>query len=422
MPSWLTVVMVGVGALLAPGLEARAAVPLREALDQQGFMPDLCTLVEFEGTLNPALTNAPYSLAGAMPRNSPAHLPDGTAVAAYSPRFVPGHAGQGVLIEPGTRNHFSAAASGTFASLGEFTALGGAVLTTTDVNVLGGDAALQVTTPGQAIGEGFVVTATSTPPMAAESSVTGSLWLRGTGTVSLQLYDLSNYSPSAPLFATLTTNWQRYLIPPIKLHGAGASSFKMRVATATAAAAAFAADNLQLENRTYVTSWTAGGGTRANERVSYPLSYPAWTLTTGTIMMWVKTSWNEWTTLAWMTGDRGSFLYTAATQPHLGWVVYNRLQVCGYSGYPVIPHNADRDLFDGGWHFIAVSWSPGSVVACWNAATSAGSATTALSSAPEFLLGAWGTNDVVHATYDDWAVLKRALTAEELTALYQATK
>jgi hypothetical protein len=260
----------------------------------------------------------------------------------------------------------------------------------------------------------------TTPAWAVNSSVTASAWLRGAGTVSLQLYDLTNDTPSAPLFATLTTNWQRYLVPPIKLHGAGSGSFKLRVATATATGAVFAADNLQIENRDYATSWTPGGVTRTNERVSYPLSYPAWTLTSGTIIMWVSPCWYEWTPITWMTGDYGSFIYTAATQPHLEWTSYNRLQVCPYNAYPMV--TGGGDMLAGGWHFIAVSWSPGGVVACHNARTSSLTNALALTSAPEFLLGARDATHVAHAVYDDWAVLKRALTAEELVALYNATK
>ena len=384
------------------GPAALGAPPLSEVLQAQNLLGEVCAAFEFEGSYEPTYAAPDFPL---LP-DTRWEDPTDTLLPGIPP-FVEGHSGQGVLVEEGTTNLLTPSTSGEAESLADFLAVRGAALTLDAAEPLVGERCLKVATPGKTGGEGFYIPLAGT----AGQALAGSLSLRGSGTLCLRMLDLTNYLPGAPLYVALTPEWRRYALPPVKLETADSADLRLLVTTPGAEAATFWADALQVEAREYTTSWAPGGATREDRQLVYPLAGEAWKLKEGTVLLWVRPQWDQWMTLA----RSREFFRTAHGEPSLYWTGYNTLGSIPVTGYQHL--GGGGNLFAGGWQFMAVSWNAEEVRLCHNEKSVVSKKGAALAKATAFRLGPSG-----NAVLDQWVLLKRALTVEEMQAVYQASK
>ena len=89
---------------------------------------------------------------------------------------------------------------------------------------------------------------------SASTQYTASAWVRGSGTVRIYLFDSVGGTQASANF-TLTTNWQR--ISVTATYGTGASRF-VRITNTSASAITFWVDDVQLEQKAYMTSYIDG--------------------------------------------------------------------------------------------------------------------------------------------------------------------
>ena len=395
------VAVVLVSLILFGGVPARGAPPILDVLQAQNLAPDVCAAFEFEGSYDPTYAAPDFPLQPDTRWGEPTET-----VLPGAPAFVEGHSGQGLLVEDGTTNLLTASTSGEAENLADFLPLHGAKLALDTDQPLTGDKSLKVTAPGKVSGEGFYLALSGTTGQA----LAGSLSLRGSGVLCVRLFDMQNYLPGAPVYVTLTPEWRRYTVPALQLETADSADVRLLVTTAGAAPATFWADALQVEPRSYATSWIPGGMTRQDRQILYPFTTDAWKLKEGTIFMWARLNWDQGTTLA----KSREFLTTTPGEPGLYWSYYNRLHSIGVGGYPAANGG---NPFAGGWHFFATTWSPTGTALLHNEVYATGEKGAELAKATAFRLG-----PNCNAVLDQWVILKRALTKAELQAIYTATR
>jgi hypothetical protein len=122
-----------------------------------------------------------------------------------------------------------------------------------------GNASLKVVTPGNVASEGFLLA--SLLPVTASLSYTASVWLKGSGTIKLTLYEYTSGSAlvgSTITEITLTDIWTRY--SATRTFGLTGVYTRMAVTTLTTQATTFYADGLQLELGPYATTWNIPTG------------------------------------------------------------------------------------------------------------------------------------------------------------------
>jgi hypothetical protein len=122
-----------------------------------------------------------------------------------------------------------------------------------------GNASLKVITPGNVASEGFLLA--SLLPVTASLSYTASVWLKGSGTIKLTLYEYTSGSAlvgSTITEITLTDIWTRY--SATRTFGLTGVYTRMAVTTLTTQATTFYADSLQLELGTCATTWNLPTG------------------------------------------------------------------------------------------------------------------------------------------------------------------
>lgn len=198
-------------------------------------------------------------------RPSIAYLSDGTQVATGQPRFELGKFGKAVMVEEGTTNLLTADQSSVETDLTGFTVIGG-TLSRDTTKAWRGSASLKVVTQGSTSQEGFYI---FPMPTASPNTVyTASVYLKGSGTVKLELAVLPGGSVVNSQIITLNNSWQRVTVTGTTK--SDTTNVYLLVRTTTVQAITFWADGLQIEQKSYATSWTLGGTIRSPETMTIP--------------------------------------------------------------------------------------------------------------------------------------------------------
>lgn len=191
-------------------------------------------------------------------RPSSAYL-GGVEYGVNAPRFLPGG---GVMVEEGTTNLLTANQASVETDLtGFFKRSGNEIHTRVTNEHWHGLASLKVDTPGLVLREGFLFTKT----LSASTTYTFSAWLKGVGTVRIEITGGASGN-SANI--NLTPTWTRHSLTFTTTTGANVN---MIVCTAgSVQAITFYADGLQLEQKNFATSWHLPGTSRARESLTLP--------------------------------------------------------------------------------------------------------------------------------------------------------
>ncbi|HAY21400.1 MAG TPA: hypothetical protein DCY27_04380, partial [Desulfobacterales bacterium] len=205
-------------------------------------------------------------------RNSAAYKQDGSMVTVDSPRFETGKFSQGVMVEEGTTNLLSdnqASVETDLTGLAAWDA--GTTLSRDTVEHWHGSASLKVVTNGSVAFQGF---RTSSIDVTASLTYTASAWLKGAGNLRLAIEE-RNSSDNA-IGNTIANfalpddgQWHRYTVTK----AFGATGVKARLIVITnnlAQALTFYADGMQIEQKSYATSWTLPSYPRVAEVMTIP--------------------------------------------------------------------------------------------------------------------------------------------------------
>jgi len=207
-------------------------------------------------------------------------------VAAGSPRYKAGKFDQGILIESGVTNLLSANQSSVETDTTGFAAFAGGAISRDTAEDWHGTASLKTITPGSVVNEGF---RTSSIGVTASQDYTASVYLKGSGTVRLNLQELDSgdvhIGATSAEDITLLSYWQRFTVT--RLFGATGVKARIRVFTVGTAAITFYADGLQLEQREFYTSWQIGDTARVDEALYIP-NLGVSNLQEGTIDVWLN--------------------------------------------------------------------------------------------------------------------------------------
>lgn len=166
--------------------------------------------------------------------------------------------GKGIYIEEGTTNLLTANQSDVETDTTGFEQMGTATLTRVTSEYWRGSACIR--SQSSSSGHGFRVN----NGVQAAGVYTWSVYLKGTGTVKIQLYDGTATVQQTNI--TLTSNWTRYTITGTMLN---ATVYGYVVQDGVGTADVYC-DGLQLEQKSYATSWQIGGTARAAETLSLP--------------------------------------------------------------------------------------------------------------------------------------------------------
>jgi hypothetical protein len=126
-----------------------------------------------------------------------------------------------------------------------------------------GTSSMKVTTPGTVINEGVNAIGGNAGTFVSGQTYTFSVWLKGTGTVRLEVSDSSTQTNGNPI--TLTNTWTRY-----SLSKSVSTNFAaiVRVVTTTTQATTFWMDGAQLEQKSGATPYVETNGTTATRNAS----------------------------------------------------------------------------------------------------------------------------------------------------------
>lgn len=382
------------------GEQAARGATLCELLGGPPMATSVVVAFEFDGTLEPSVTNAALPLSCRLARSSPAYGCDGAPLAQDTPRFVRTTSEWGVLLEEGTTNlAVGRATRGSDASV-PIVPLRGATTQT------GPGGVFRTRTPGEAAYEGvaFIVGGVVT----GMSAVTASLDIRGSGPVCLRLCDAASGLDGPPAYLDLTAAWQRAILPPLYLMGIGSTQLEIRVTATDRRSTEWEVVRLQLERGPQATLWTPPGSGRADERILVALGSNGWPWAEGTALVRAQPRWSAWSV------DAGrSFVWAGRSEPGLFWTVYHSLGTLGQPGYPRVQAPA-RDA--DSWRFMGVAWNATGVTVCLDGAVARGEKGGSWRAAREISVGL-----KANAVVSDFALLNRALSGDELRALARET-
>lgn len=210
-------------------------------------------------------------------RASTAYDADGVSYASGAVRYGDGRFGDAIYLEEGTANLLSE----TLSYMKDSTALSslvglGAAFSLDVKNKFIGAYSLKVATNGSAIGEGVETTNIS---LTASQTFTFSVYViaikNTTVVLEVEQYNVSSVSigvttGTATVVPDETNPLQRIYLTFTTL--GTEDHVKLRIKTAsTIQYTAFWTDGWQVENKDHNTSWHIGGGTRANEIISFPI-------------------------------------------------------------------------------------------------------------------------------------------------------
>jgi hypothetical protein len=207
---------------------------------------------------------------GTFTRTSNATMQNGTNVTANVTRYETGQYGQAVMIEEGTSNLLTANQSDVETDTTGFVVNAtGTTLTKDTTEHWQGSASLKSACDGAYNGQGWYTNPLTS--VSASLTYTVSIWVKGSGNLTLYLYEYtaaSAFVDVAILNFTATSAWARHSVT--RIFGASGVNARIALVTNGAQAITFYADGLQLEAKSYATSWIQGGTTRAAETLTIP--------------------------------------------------------------------------------------------------------------------------------------------------------
>ena len=334
-----------------------------------------------------------------------------TAQDERTPTFVSGRHGQALRCDEATTNLLTRQASGIEPSAAAFHAIGDATIERDDTVAHVGEASMRVRCRGA---DGVAVrTARS---VRAGQPISGSVWLRGEGRVRLRLFDQSNYRAGAFRYVKLTSSWTRYTVNALQPAPVAAEHVQLEIRAANAGQADFHVDALQVEPLPYATAWVPGGTARGQQHAVYDIPKQLRPIKEGTMLIWARVHWppelpQSKPPIKHITSRR-CFVVSRTASPSLMWEKYNRLRVRHHHGHPRF---RERDLRDGDWHFMAVTWTPDHTGAMHNSEYRETQNGMRISHT-----NAWRIGLNANADMDQWIVLDRALSESELRSVYAA--
>uniref|UniRef100_UPI00261E1DDE phage tail spike protein n=1 Tax=Bacteroides sp. TaxID=29523 RepID=UPI00261E1DDE len=305
-----------------------------------GVDSDCSLLAHFDDSL---LTHKADELS--FVRESIAIKQDGSQVAANIPRYETGKFGKAIMVEEGTPNLLSANQSSVETNTTGFTSNNGAVLTRDITKYWTGNASLKVVSTGGTY-QGFCVTASVTTGLVYTFSVY--LYSDAQANISVTLSDTRT---RADISITLNAGiWTRFSFPfPITMTSSG--TFLMFVRNT--AAGTFYADGLQLEQKSYATSWILGGTTRQPELLSFPTT--GLSPTTGTISVWVNVNTiskrqitTDWPMIFCCNKSGGISLRVGHNNNTTQWYIWAESSSGGFCPDSLTPN---------GWHMFTATWN-----------------------------------------------------------------
>ncbi|MDI6872106.1 MAG: hypothetical protein QME79_12335 [Bacillota bacterium] len=198
-------------------------------------------------------------------RSSVAYLPDGTQVAAGVPRFLDSIFSYGLLVEEGTTNLLTANQASVETDTSGFAAYHSTISRVTSEH-WHGSASLMVVTAGTDEFDGVRIDGT---PCTPSTVYTVSVWVKAQAgkTLRLRMYTPNVAEYGRATFVT-TGSWQR--VSMIKITAASATTVGFAIEANTAQAVTFYVDGLQIEQKSYATTWQLPGTARSPETLTIP--------------------------------------------------------------------------------------------------------------------------------------------------------
>lgn len=351
----------------------------------------------------------------AFSRASVAYDSDGNSHASGVPRYETGAdstANGAILIEEGTTNLPTTNQASVETDLTGFISLNGGVITRVTTEHWHGSACIQTVTPDVAQDEGFRL---SNIACSGNTDYTGSAWVKGSGTIKIKIYD--GFVTTNSDVITLTDSWQHISITATT--DASATYVSLRLSTSdTQQGITFYTDGIQLEQKSYATSWQLpSDGARANEALYAPAPLSA---TVGSIAMWVNVNAASKRQEAgvypeiFKNGVNQLVLYHSANSAYWRFMI-------GNSTYC----SAADSFTPDGWHWFVCTWSQsGNYIKLYIDGTLRDSSTyTSPSLSANTYIGSdSGTGHFLNAAgMDDFLVFNIVLTDTEIAALYAAS-
>lgn len=207
-------------------------------------------------------------------RTSVAYLSTGAQVASGAPRYDTVGGASGTWVEEATTNLLTANQASVetdttgFSTASSFQINSGATITRVTTEKWHGNASLRVQTPGTTTAEGVETTGRSASASTSHTATTKVKAPVG-ASLLLKLRDHTN-SISAPNVAFIGTgDWQE-VSTTLTTGATAVTDLRMAVSVNGTAAVTFYIDGLQLEAKSYATSWHLPGTTKAEEQLNMP--------------------------------------------------------------------------------------------------------------------------------------------------------
>jgi hypothetical protein len=202
-------------------------------------------------------------ITGTLTRSTVAYDYNGNQININTPAFILTTKGQAAFVWQGTTNVLTANQSSAETDLTGFTSVNGAVLAQDSSYAWHGKYSVKVSTPGSVAGEGVKISFTGNP----NTVYTGSLYIRGNGTIQVQLINGSIYGTVQTITLINNSQWQRLDNFSMFCNG---GNVDLIISTTTPQQAIFWIDGIQVEAGIYSTPWMIGGSTRAGETLTFP--------------------------------------------------------------------------------------------------------------------------------------------------------
>ena len=343
------------------------------------------------------------SVAGTFSRATIAFDPaNGTQVASGVPVYESGKYSDAILMWSAVTNLLTANQSSFESGTTGATAVNSATLTQSSSEAWNGTYSLEVQTPGAVVGEGAYVNITST---TASDPYAGSVYLMGSGTVEVYVYDATNSVTGTTQTITLTGSWQRVFNASLTLGSVASTDLRLYVVTSgSAQAVTFYVDGVQLEQSGFSNVWQVGGTARDADALT--LATPAYlSADHGTIQGWYLGG-QDWQAVShavglWESnpGTTGS-LQLQFTTSGLSW---------GINGGATATYASPSTGYTLSWHLIIGAWqatSAGTVLTLYVDGAQVAQATSSV--APTFASSlTYGTcaGNTADGLLEDWRLL-----------------
>lgn len=320
-------------------------------------------------TANITLTNTwtRYSVTSAVTTGNAAQIVIYTVVAAAGTFYVdaaqieqgttattwtPGGE-SAIMIEESTGSGLTANQSNVETDLTGFTNVGSATITRDTTEKWEGTASVKIVTAGGGTYQGVQIT----PNVSVTNgqAYTFSAYVKGTGTAMISLSDTVTQTDGQLI--TLTSNWQR-----ISVTKTMASTFAIPFifASSGAVVSTIYADGMQLEQKSYATSWMIGSTARFGENLSLPAG-AAIDIAKGAIIMRLNfdgeagkaTPPRTFSFFGLNTAGSNAIYANRGTDGNVGLAVWDG------SGNVSLTQSNPGALT--GWHTIGFTWSSGAI-------------------------------------------------------------